>query len=82
VRTLITPPLTSRLPISYEDAIPLLNTLKGHGTPASELGPFWEGGLKYLGVEYWTGPGDRDVNFVNEVDTKITPIWSEWLSFI
>lgn len=64
------------LPISYEDAIPLLNTLKGQGTPASELGPLWEGGLKYLGVEYWTGPGDRDVNFVNEVDTKVTPIWS------
>lgn len=43
--------------------------------PAADVGDDWVGGLTDE-IDYWTGPGDRDVRFVNEVDTKETPIWS------
>lgn len=42
---------------------------------AKDVGKDWEGGLGDE-IEYWTGPGDRMVRMVNEVDTKVTPIWS------
>jgi N-acetylated-alpha-linked acidic dipeptidase len=68
-------PAIPSLPISYEDALPLLRMVEGHGRLAKEVGADWEGGLTDE-VEYWTGPSQKDVRFVNEVDTKETPIWS------
>jgi hypothetical protein len=65
------------LPISYEDAIPILNALKGHGTPAGEISEDWVGGLEFYGVEYFTGPSEVELHFVNEVNTRVMPIWSE-----
>lgn len=70
------------LPISYEDAIPILNTLKGHGTPAGEISEDWVGGLGYYGVEYFTGPSEVELHFVNEVNTRVMPIWSESLTIM
>ncbi|KAL1406998.1 Vacuolar protein sorting-associated protein 70 [Vanrija albida] len=64
------------LPLSYEDAIPLLKALKGKGIPAADLDPSFEGGLGYKGVEYFTGPSDAEVHLVNEVNTRVTPIWN------
>jgi N-acetylated-alpha-linked acidic dipeptidase len=64
------------LPISYEDAIPILNALKGHGTPAGEISEDWVGGLGFYGVEYFTGPSEVELHFVNEVNTRVMPIWS------
>lgn len=63
------------LPISYEDALPLLRSVQGLGRLAKEVGDDWEGGLTD-DVEYWTGPSEKEIRFVNEVDTKETPIWS------
>jgi hypothetical protein len=57
------------LPISYEDAIPILKQLQGKGIPAGDLGKEWVGGLGYYGVEYFTGPSEVDMHFVNEVNT-------------
>ena len=57
------------LPISYQDAIPILKALKGKGQKAKDVSADWVGGLGYHGVEYWTGPSEVDLHFVNEVDT-------------
>ncbi|ORY34010.1 hypothetical protein BCR39DRAFT_518112 [Naematelia encephala] len=69
-------PSIPSLPISYQDAIPLLNALKGSGIAAGELGKEWVGGLGYLGVEYFTGPSEADLHLVNEVNTRVMPIWN------
>jgi N-acetylated-alpha-linked acidic dipeptidase len=68
-------PSIPSLPISYEDALPLLRTLEGQGQLAREVGDDWEGGLTDQ-TEYWTGPSEKQVRMVNEVDTKETKIWS------
>lgn len=34
-----------------------------------------EGGLGWLGVEYWTGPGEGEVEMVNGMEDKVTAIW-------
>jgi len=62
--------------MSYEDAIPILQALEGKGIAASELGPGWVGGLGYHGVEYFTGPSDIDLHLINEVNTRVMPIWN------
>lgn len=36
----------------------------------------WVGGLGYHGVDYWTGPSEVDIHVVNEVNTRVTPIWN------
>ena len=61
--------LFASLPISYEDAIPILKQLHGKGIPAEDLGKEWIGGLGYYGVEYYTGPSEIDIHFVNEMNT-------------
>ena len=61
--------LQTSLPISYEDAIPILKQLEGKGSPAAELGKDWVGGLGYYGVEYFVGPSDVEIHFVNKVNT-------------
>jgi N-acetylated-alpha-linked acidic dipeptidase len=69
-------PSIPSLPISYEDAIPILNALEGHGTPAGEISEDWVGGLEIYGVEYFTGPSKVELHFVNAVNTRVMPIWS------
>jgi len=53
------------LPISYEDAQPLLEALKGPVAPAS-----WKGGLP---ITYHIGPGPAKVHLKLEFDWKLTP---------
>lgn len=62
------------LPLSYEDAIPLLQLLEKRGKTASDMGSGWEGGIK--GVKYWTGPSKIEVRVRNEVSTRVMPIWN------
>jgi N-acetylated-alpha-linked acidic dipeptidase len=67
------------LPISYEDALPLLKTLNGHGPKASSFDKSWHGGgLDYKGVEYNIGPSPDHLtlNLVNEQDYVTTPLWN------
>jgi hypothetical protein len=63
--------------MSFEDVIPILNALKGKGMPASDLGPEWLGGLGFYGVEYFIGPSEVDLRLMNDVNTRVMPIWSE-----
>ena len=63
------------LPVSYEDALPILQLLENTGIKASELGESWEGGLTHR-VSYWTGPSKQLVRLVNEVDTRVIPVWN------
>lgn len=72
-------PKIPSLPISYEDALPILKALNGKGSKVSDFGQEWVGGLGYKGVEYWTGPSDDELEMKNEVNTRIMPIWSEQL---
>jgi len=67
-------PSIPSLPISWEDALPLLRALEGHGIAAEDLEKGWKGGLE--GVGYYSGPSVAKVNLVNEVEDKITPIWN------
>ncbi|MGB5645956.1 MAG: M28 family peptidase [Muriicola sp.] len=53
------------LPISYEDALPLLEALKGPVAPDS-----WRGGLP---ITYHIGPGPAKVHLKLEFDWKLTP---------
>lgn len=69
-------PSIPSLPMSYEDVIPLLNALKGKGLAAHELGESFSGGLTHYGVEYWTGPSELELHLVNEVNTRVMPIWN------
>jgi N-acetylated-alpha-linked acidic dipeptidase len=67
------------LPISYQDALPLLKALNGHGLKASSFGQGWQtGGLDYKGVEYNIGPSPDDVvlNLVNEQAYVTTPLYN------
>ncbi|QBA63743.1 M28 family metallopeptidase [Muriicola soli] len=56
------------LPISYEDAQPLLAALKGPVAPES-----WKGGLP---LTYHIGPGPAKVHLKLEFDWKITPAYN------
>nr|ODN97610.1 membrane protein [Cryptococcus depauperatus CBS 7855] len=69
-------PSIPSIPMSYEDVIPILKALEGKGFRGKELGSYWAGGLEYYGVDYYTGPSDVDLRFVNEVNTRIMPIWN------
>jgi N-acetylated-alpha-linked acidic dipeptidase len=73
-------PSIPSLPISYQDAIPILKALNGHGPKAADFNKFWKAnnGLDYRGVEYNIGPSPDDVvlNLYNEQDYSITPMWN------
>ncbi|AAW40887.2 protein-vacuolar targeting-related protein, putative [Cryptococcus deneoformans JEC21] len=69
-------PSIPSIPMSYEDVIPFLKALEGKGIHASDLGPDWVGGLGYHGVDYYIGPSDVDLHLVNEVNTRVMPIWN------
>lgn len=64
-------PSIPSLPISYQDALPLLQSLQGQGKKASDISDRWVGGLD---IDYYVGPGNKQVRFINEVDTKVIPI--------
>lgn len=64
------------LPLSFEDVIPILTQLNGKGINVSELGEEWVGGLGYYGVDYHTGPSEVDLHLVNDIDTRVMPIWN------
>lgn len=63
-------PSIPSLPLSYEDAVPLLQSLNGQGIPMTP------GGLAHLGVEYTSGPGRDMVYVLNHIEEKVTPIWN------
>ncbi|KAF2730936.1 Zn-dependent exopeptidase [Polyplosphaeria fusca] len=72
-------PSIPSLPISYQDALPLLKTLNGHGPKASSFNKYWKGGgLGYQGVKYNIGPSPDHVvlNLVNEQEYVTTPMWN------
>ncbi|KAI9801856.1 MAG: hypothetical protein M1833_002170 [Piccolia ochrophora] len=71
-------PSIPSIPISYQDALPLLKALNGHGPKGSSISSYWKGGgLGYKGVEYNVGPSPEDtvLNLVNEQEYVTTPIW-------
>ena len=72
-----TPEIPS-IPISYEDALPILRALNGHGPKASDFNGYWQGGgLSHKGVEYNIGPTPPNVtlNLHNQQDYVVTPLW-------
>lgn len=73
-------PSIPSIPISFEDALPLLQALNGHGPTSQDLGRWWtrNEGLGYRGVNYNIGPTPADqvqVNLYNEQTYTTTPIW-------
>ncbi|KAK1810680.1 hypothetical protein LTR12_014962 [Friedmanniomyces endolithicus] len=67
------------LPISYAEALPLLEALNGHGPNASSFPSTWHtGGLAYKGIHYNTGPtpSTLTLNLVNTQDYVTTPLWN------
>ncbi|ODN82116.1 hypothetical protein L202_02423 [Cryptococcus amylolentus CBS 6039] len=69
-------PSIPSIPMSYQDVIPFLKALQGKGIHAKDLGPDWVGGLGFYGVDYFVGPSDVDLHLVNEVNTRVMPIWN------
>ncbi|KAL8820109.1 MAG: hypothetical protein Q9223_001600 [Gallowayella weberi] len=72
-------PSIPSVPISYQDALPLLQSLNGHGPSASEFNEYWQGGgLDYLNVSYNIGPSPSSLklNLVNQQEYVTTPIWN------
>ncbi|KAI9282534.1 hypothetical protein BY458DRAFT_531008 [Sporodiniella umbellata] len=63
-------PKIPSLPLSWEDALPLLKAMQGHGVRA---GQGWTGGLP---VDYFSGPTEGEAILVNHVENKTTPIWN------
>ncbi|KAI9486684.1 MAG: hypothetical protein EXX96DRAFT_550094 [Benjaminiella poitrasii] len=64
-------PKIPSLPLSWEDALPLLKATEGRGV----FGEFdWRGGLEE--VDYFSGPSEGIVEMENIVDYKVTPIWN------
>ncbi|KAF2237272.1 Zn-dependent exopeptidase [Viridothelium virens] len=71
-------PSIPSLPISYQEALPLLEALNGHGPNASSFPSHWQtGGLDYKGINYNIGPSPDGLvlNLVNEQNYTITPQW-------
>jgi N-acetylated-alpha-linked acidic dipeptidase len=65
------------VPISYNDAIPILSALNGHGPLAGDFNDRWQGGgLVSLGVAYNVGPSPENVvlNVYNNPDVWVGPV--------
>lgn len=71
----VTPHIPS-LPISFKEAVPLLEALNGRGASAADVNiSDWTGGLKT--VEYSTGPAPGAVlSMDNVMNDTITDIWN------
>ncbi|EFW99317.1 peptidase s8/s53 [Grosmannia clavigera kw1407] len=73
-------PSIPSLPISYVDAVPLLQALNGHGPSAKQLGQWWDRklGLHNHGVDYNVGPTPATEALVHLYSAQAyttTPIW-------
>ncbi|KAJ1979834.1 Vacuolar protein sorting-associated protein 70 [Dimargaris verticillata] len=66
-------PKIPSIPLSYQNAQPILQALAHHGIPATEMGKDWRGALN---ITYTTGPSQAEVRLVNQMNEKITPIWN------
>lgn len=67
------------LPISYQEALPLLKALNGHGPNVTSFNKYWQGGgLGYKGVEYNIGPTPENltINLMNKQEYVTTPLWN------
>ena len=67
------------LPISYKEALPLLQALNGMGPNASSFPANWHtGGLGYRGVDYHIGPTPDSITLrlINKQDYVTTPAWN------
>lgn len=72
-------PRIPSLPISYRDALPLLQALNGHGPNASSFNKYWQGGgLAHKNVSYNIGPTPNHIqlNLVNNQEYTTTPLWN------
>ena len=72
-------PAIPSVPISYQDALPILRALNGHGPKATEFNEFWQGGgLEHKGVRYNIGPSPADLvlNLFNDQEYITTPLWN------
>ncbi|GAB7341564.1 hypothetical protein MBLNU457_7775t2 [Dothideomycetes sp. NU457] len=75
----ISTPTIPSLPISYAEALPLLQALNGHGPNASSFSERWHGGgLGYKNVSYNIGPSPASttIHMMNEQEYTITPMWN------
>lgn len=72
-------PSIPSLPISYKDAISLLQAVSGKGKIASEVGEGWQGAIPEIS-EYWTGPSQDIVEMDNQMTdiSKPTDIWNAY----
>ncbi|KAI8357780.1 hypothetical protein BD560DRAFT_426345 [Blakeslea trispora] len=59
------------LPLSWEDALPLLKATQGLGVLGKSD---WAGGLEE--VDYYSGPTEGEVVLTNHNEDKVTPIWN------
>lgn len=67
-------PRIPSIPISWEEAIPILSALDGHGTPGDAVNRTnWVGALN---VTYSTGPSTGKISMTNEMEDKYTPLWN------
>ncbi|KAK4521357.1 uncharacterized protein ATC70_011972 [Mucor velutinosus] len=64
-------PKIPSLPLSWEDALPILKATQGLGVRGKED---WAGGLDE--VHYFSGPTEGEAILVNHIENKITPIWN------
>ncbi|KAG2234469.1 hypothetical protein INT48_004848 [Thamnidium elegans] len=64
-------PKIPSLPLSWEDALPLLKATQGLGVVGKDD---WIGGLEEAG--YYSGPTEGEVILVNHIENKVTPIWN------
>lgn len=73
-------PSIPSIPISYQDALPILKALNGHGPKAEDFNKYWTRhlGLEYKGVHYNVGPTPDDVvvNLYNQQEYVTTPLWN------
>ncbi|EPQ27743.1 uncharacterized protein PFL1_04880 [Pseudozyma flocculosa PF-1] len=69
-------PKIPSLPLSYQDARPLLESLRGKGVPARDINDRMPGALP--GIEYWTGPSDDVAHVENHVDLEVRDIWNTY----
>lgn len=71
-------PSIPSIPISHNDALPILKALNGHGPRSDQFNEWWQkGGVELDGVDYYIGPSPPNtvLNLVNEQEYVTTPLW-------
>lgn len=72
-------PSIPSVPISYQDALPILQSLNGYGPSAADFNEYWQGGgLGYKNVSYNIGPSPPSLklNLMNRQEYITTPLWN------